>query len=147
MKQHMTKRETNPFDGSACARLRRMGLITAPGQIDKTAMDAFVRIFTASLFDDLRDAYGDGEQLSNILAIFAEVGKSKNAQKIFLMISLQYDVLHKPLPDPIWWLWGCSLARVQFSWGFTEYLSELAKDMEKTKKEDAPDETAAHSAP
>ena len=57
-------------------------------------------------------------------------------QRIFLLLSLQYDALRKPLPDPLWWLAGHPPALEQFSLGFAAYLSQLMTDMEKNEKED-----------
>ena len=58
------------------------------------------------------------------------------------MISLQYDILRKPLPDPVWWLAGHIPALTQFVPGFTDYLAQLATDMENRGKEVDPNETA-----
>ena len=69
-------------------------------------------------------------------------GKTRSV--FFLLLSLQYDTLRKPLPDPVWWLAGYPPALAQFSLGFAAYLSQLMADM-KHEKEDDPSEIMDHS--
>lgn len=147
MTQQTKKKRPDPFDGSAVARLRRMGLLTEAGEVDGPAMEAFTHVYAASLFDDLCDAFEDRRELSRALAAFQELAEHQEPKSIFLMISLQYDTLRKPLPDPVWWLAGHVPALSRFSLGFAAYLLQLAEDMEKTEKEDGPNEAADHSAP
>lgn len=147
MTQQTMKKRPDPFDGSAGARLRRMGLLTESGEVNGAAMEAFTHVFAALLFDDLCDAFEDRRDLSRVLSAFRELAERQDPKSIFLMISLQYDTLRKPLPDPVWWLAGHIPALSRFSLGFTAYLLQLAEDMEKTGKEDLPDEAADHSAP
>ncbi len=147
MTQQTMKKRPDPFDGSANARLRRMGLLTEAGEVDNTAMEVLSHVYAASLFDDLCDAFEDPLELSRALAAFQELAERQEPKSIFLLISLQYDTLRKPLPDPVWWLAGSVPALSRFSLGFAAYLLRLAEDMEKTEKEDGPDEAADHSAP
>lgn len=100
--------------------------------------------FAASLFDDLCDTHEDQRQISQIMSAFRELGTRQDAKHIFLMISLQYDTLRKPLPDPVWWLAGNVPALTRFSLGFAEYLLQLADDMEKSEKEDDTGEITDH---
>ncbi len=144
MTKQMTKRRPDPVDGSAGARLCRMGILTEAGDVDETAMRFFIQIFAASFFDDLCDFYEDQEQMSQITGAFHELKERKDPQRIFLLLSLQYDALRKPLPDPVWWLAGHPPALTRFSLGFAAYLSQMAADMEKNKKEDDPCEIIAH---
>lgn len=134
------KRRPDPFDGSSNARLSRMGLLTGAGDVDKAAMRVFIHIFAASFFDDLCDTYEALEPIAKITAAFHELEERKDPQRIFLLLSLQYDALCKPLPDPVWWLAGHPAALEQFSLGFAAYLSQLMEDMEKNEKEDEPGE-------
>ena len=147
MTQQTKKKRPDPFDGSAVARLRRMGLLTEAGEVDGAAMETFTHVFAASLFDDLCVAFEDRRELSRALSAFRELAERQEPKSIFLMISLQYDTLRKPLPDPVWWLAGYVPALSRFSLGFASYLLQLAEDMEKTEKEDGPDEAVDHSAP
>lgn len=140
MPKELAKRRPDPFDGSAIAHLRRMGLLTGAGDVDDAAMGAFIRIFTASFFDDLCDAYEDQARISKVAAAFHELEEGNDAKRIFLMISLQYDALRKPLPDPVWWLAGHPAVLTRFALGFAPYLAQLAADMEITEKEGDPGE-------
>ncbi len=140
MPKQTQKRRPDPFDGSAQARLSRMGILTEIGAVDEAVMQAFIRIFAASFFDDLCDACEALEQISNLTSAFRELEERKDPQRIFLLISLQYDALRKPLPDPIWWLAGHSQALERFSLGFVSCLSQLMADLKEDDKEDGPDE-------
>ena len=143
MTQQTKKKRPDPFDGSAVARLRRMGLLTEAGEVDGPAMEAFTHVYAASL----RSEEHTSELQSRALAAFQELAEHQEPKSIFLMISLQYDTLRKPLPDPVWWLAGHVPALSRFSLGFAAYLLQLAEDIEKTEKEDGPNEAADHSAP
>lgn len=140
MTGQIAKRRPDPFDGSSGARLSRMGLLTETGDVDEAAMRVFIHIFTAAFFDDLCDTYEALEPIAKITAAFHELEERKDPQRIFLLLSLQYDALRKTLPDPVWWLAGHAPALTRFSLGFTVYLSQLMADMEKNKKEDDPSE-------
>lgn len=140
MTVQIAKRRPDPFDGSSGARLGRMGLLTEAGDVDEAAMQVFIHIFAVSFFDDLCDTYESLEAISKITAAFCELKERNDPQRIFLLLSLQYDALRKPLPDPVWWLAGHAPALTRFSLGFTVYLSQLMADMEKNKKEDDPSE-------
>ena len=50
MTEQLTKRRPDPFDGSAGARLCRMGLLTAAGDVEEAAMQVCTHIFAASFF-------------------------------------------------------------------------------------------------
>ena len=140
MAVQIIKRRPDPFDGSSSARPSRMGLLTETGDVDEAAMQVFIHIFAASFFDDLCDTYESLEAISKITAAFCELKERNDPQRIFLLLSLQYDALRKPLPDPVWWLAGHPPALTRFSFGFAEYLSRLMADIEKNKKEDNPGE-------
>ena len=145
MTGQIAKRRPDPFDGSSGARLSRMGLLTGAGDVDEAAMQGFIHIFAASLFDDLCDTYESLETIAKITAAFCELEERNDPQRIFLLLSLQYDALRKPLPDPVWWLAGHAPALTRFSLGFTAYLSQLVADVEKKEKEADPREIMDHS--
>lgn len=145
MPLQIPKRRPDPFDGSSAARLGRMGLLTGTGDVDEAAMQVFIRIFAASFFDDLCDTCEALEAIAKIITAFGELEERKDPQRIFLLLSLQYDILRKPLPDPVWWLAGHPPALEQFSLGFAAYLSQLMADM-KHEKEDNPSEIMDDSA-
>lgn len=118
-------RVPDPFDGSAEARLAHMGLLDQNGQIVPQSMEAFTRIFAGLFFDDLCDFYDDRDKLTAIYRAFQELAEKEDHQHMLLLLSLQYDYLRKPLPDPVWWLSGHSEAVRSFMSRFFELLGEL----------------------
>ena len=125
MSKNLYLRVPDPFDSSTSARLERMGVLQPDGEVNTETMTAFIRIFTGLFFDDLCDIYSDQEQLTVVATAFSELAAQKDCQNIYLLISLQYDTIRKPLPDPIWWLAGCAPALSQFCFGFVERLLSL----------------------
>ena len=65
-----------------------------------------------------------------VLASFDELSGRKDYKGIYLFLSLQYDQLRKPLPDPVWWLMGSPKALKIFSIGFVESLTEVFREEE-----------------
>ena len=142
MPQNLYRRVPDPFDESTSARLERMGILHATGEVNIETMRAFVQIFAGVFFDDLCDFYSDQEELSSVAAAFSELSARKDCQNIYLLISLQYDTIRKPLPDPIWWLAGCAPALSLFCLGFVERLLELMKDQASNGRERVAHEAA-----
>lgn len=134
-------RISDPFDSSSSARLERMGILQSDGEVRIETMQAFIQIFAGLFFDDLCDFYSDPEQFLPVIAAFTELAAREDSLSIYLMISLQYDSIRKPLPDPIWWLAGCTPARTTFCLGFVERLQLLA-DIQLTQGK----ELTAHEA-
>lgn len=135
MTKNLYLRVPDPFDESTAARLERMGILHPTGEVNIETMRAFVQIFAGLFFDDLCDFYSDQEEVSAVAAAFSELSVRKDCQNIYLLISLQYDTIRKPLPDPIWWLAGCAPALSLFCLGFVERLLELMKGQTCTGKE------------
>lgn len=142
MSKNLYLRGPDPFDSSTSARLERMGVLHQNGEVDVEAMRVFVQIFSGLFFDDLCDFYSDQGELSAVTAAFSELAARKDCQNIYLLISLQYDAIRKPLPDPIWWLAGCGPALSLFCPGFVERLLELTEDQADKGKEMVAHETA-----
>lgn len=126
MSKNLFLRVPDPFDSSTSARLERMGILRPDGQVNVETMRIFVQIFAGLFFDDLCDFYSDQDKLSFVTDAFSELAVRKDCQNIYLLISLQYDTIRKPLPDPIWWLAGCAPALSLFCLGFVERLLALA---------------------
>ena len=128
MKKHsagLIMRVPDPFDGSAEARLNHMGLLDQNGHIEPHSMEVFTRIFTGLFFDDLCDFYDDRDKLTTVYHAFEELAEKEDHQHMLLLLSLQYDYLRKPLPDPVWWLSGDSEAVKSFMSGFLDLLGCL----------------------
>ena len=118
-------RVPDPFDGSAEARLYHMGLLDQSGRVEIQSMEVFTRVFAGLFFDDLCDFYADRDKLSAIYRTFQELAEKDDHQHMLLLLSLQYDYLRKPLPDPVWWLSGHSEAVRIFMSGFLGLLGSL----------------------
>ena len=142
MPKNLYLRVPDPFDESTAARLERMGILHSTGEVNIETMRAFVQIFAGLFFDDLCDFYSDQEEVSAVAAAFSELSARKDCQNIYLLISLQYDTIRKPLPDPIWWLAGCATALSLFCLGFVERLLELMKGQDCNGKERVAHEVA-----
>ena len=135
MPKNLYLRVPDPFDESTTARLERMGILRPTGEVNIETMRAFVQIFAGLFFDDLCDFYSDQEEVAAVASAFSELSVRKDCQSIYLLISLQYDTIRKPLPDPIWWLAGCAPALSLFCLGFVEQLLKLMKGQAGTGKE------------
>ena len=135
MPKNLYLRVPDPFDESTTARLERMGILRPTGEVNIETMRAFVQIFAGLFFDDLCDFYSDQGEVSAVTAAFSELAARKDCQNIYLLISLQYDTIRKPLPDPIWWLAGCAPALSLFCLGFVEQLLKLMKGQAGNGKE------------
>ena len=121
-------KNADPFDGSAPARLQRMGLLMPNGKPNVQTMQVFTNIIAGQFFDDLCDYHSDAEHLASTLAGFSELAARRDYKKVYLLLSIQYDRLRKPLPDPVWWLAGVTPAVELFSAGLVERLTQLMSE-------------------
>ena len=118
----------SPFDSSAVDRLRRMGLATAAGAVERDAMAVFCNIFAGQFYDDLCDYYQDDPaEIRAALAPLLDGADTGDPHGKFLMICLQYDSIYRTLPDPIWWLSGSPAFAEFFADGFLTHLVRLGE--------------------
>jgi len=115
----------NPFDDSAQTRLVRMGVVNKDGQINQEVLSTFAAIFTGLFFDDICDFYSDTEDLLTVYNTFFEFYSKEDHQHMYLLFSIQYDYIRKPLPDPVWWLAGNGIAVKEFMTRFMVRYKEL----------------------
>ena len=118
----------SPFDSTAIDRLRRMGLATADGSVERDAMAVFSSIFAGQFFDDLCDYYQDYENVQETIAQIFHTAEQADPKQKFLMICLQYDSIYRSLPDPVWWLSGSPAFAEAFADGFLAHLKRLAEN-------------------
>ena len=112
-KYYKTAKSPDPFDGSAHTRLRHMQIYNNANKVSIQTMTVFSSIFTGLFFDDLRESY----ETSDLLAIyeaFKALNEKEEYTRMYLLISILYDYMRKPLPDPVWWLAGDSEAITAF---------------------------------
>lgn len=99
-------RTPDPFDGSARERFAHMGLVGNNGNLRIKHMLIFTNIFTGAFYDDLLDFHGDAGGVLAVFEAFKALYKKEDYQHMYLLMSVQYDYMRKPLPDPVWWLAG-----------------------------------------
>lgn len=100
-----TPSTARPMDGPLLSRLYQMGIVKRDGEINVENMRLFTRIYAAQFYYNLCDSYAKST-VGTVLASFDELSGRKDYKGIYLFLSLQYDQLRKPLPDPVWWLMG-----------------------------------------
>ena len=111
---HIIIRIPDPFDDTAKVRLAHMGLTDKSGNVRIREMIIFAGIFTGSFFDDLREFHDSVEDMVTIYETFKALHKKEDYHRMYLLMSIQYDFMRKPLPDPVWWLAGDSEAVMAF---------------------------------
>jgi hypothetical protein len=95
-----------PFDSAARNRIERMRLIDDDNHINTVVMNVFSDIFVGTFYDDLQDHYSDTRELRAIYETFKALYRQKDYRHMYLFMSIQYDYMRQPLPDPVWWLAG-----------------------------------------
>jgi hypothetical protein len=123
-------RPADPFDGSAPARLARMGLLTADGAPNLTTLPVYAGIFTADFFDAITDFYDDSRVLRGVCDAFAEYRARREYESLFVFLCVQHDAIFKPLPSPLWWFAGVPALVEAFSDCFAIRLAELVGEVE-----------------
>ena len=124
-----TPSTARPMDGPLLSRLYQMGIVKRDGEINVENMRLFTRIYAAQFYYNLCDSYAKST-VGTVLASFDELSGRMDYKGIYLFLSLQYDQLRKPLPDPVWWLMGSPKALKIFSIGFVESLTEVFREEE-----------------
>jgi len=117
----------SPFDDSAKARQYRMGLISIDGAPDNNAIAVLAHVYAGLFYDNLCDYFEDMEHTENICSRLSEMRKSVSSQKLLLAICMQYDMMQKQLPEPIWWIVGNSALVELFAGEFLDCLRTLQK--------------------
>lgn len=128
-KKHVVAQLTSPFDTSARSRLRHMGVIDEKDKVDSAVMPVFAGIFSGLFFDDFCDHFYDPKDLWTIYHIFMQLFERKDYEHMYLFISIQYDSMRKPMPDPVWWLAGNKAAVKEFMGYFIHELSRFMVEL------------------
>jgi hypothetical protein len=120
-------RAPDPFGDSAKTRLARMGVTNETGEVSETVMKTFAEIFSGLFFDDVRDRTDDPRETQKLCECLESLTESGDSRRAYLFLSLWYDRMRKPLPDPVWWLAGNPEAVGAFMKRFVPRLGRLAK--------------------
>lgn len=127
--------KVGPFDDSAASRLAHMGLLDRNGQIDTTHVDTLSHIMAGLFFDGLCDHYNDLASVNGIYQDLRDYLAQGDYRRLLLRYSLQYDMLHEPLPSAVWWLTGDQDMVKTFLDSFMKYLGELMSFSVAAEKE------------
>ena len=92
-------KNADPFDGSAPARLQRMGLLMPNGKPNVQTMQVFTNIIAGQFFDDLCDYHSDAEHLASTLAGFSELAARRDYKKY--ICSCPFNTTGSASPYPI----------------------------------------------
>ena len=112
----------NPFDDSAIARQKRMGLLTPGGLPNKKAINVLAQVYAALFFDRLCDMNADMERCVLLCEELCDTLQ-------------RYDEHLMPLPAPIWWCLSNHNIILPYINEFVRYLSILINDFSaKSKK-------------
>lgn len=87
------RRAQNPFDDGAEERLKRMDLLKADDEANKTSLLTLSAVFAGLLFDELCDFYQDYSMVKDDLGQLFSAAETADARQKFLLICLQYDAL------------------------------------------------------
>lgn len=117
-----SQQATSPFDHTAIERHRRMGLLSCNGVVNTAAMDTFSRIHAALFYDDLLDYYRDSSRVQTICHSLIERCNQASLHDSMLNLCIEYDYIHRPLPEAIWWIAGSDVLLQPFLTGFLQWL-------------------------
>ena len=132
-------RAPDPFGDSAKTRLVHMGVSDGEGWISQNVVRMISELFAGLFFDDVRDLGDEPRKPAEICETLHEMLKNDDWRRAYLFISLLYDRMRKPLPDPVWWLAGNPEAVKAFTAHFAAGLKRLIsqnKDADDERKEE-----------
>ena len=122
------KRATDPFDSSARERLKYITLLGSDGSVRMMHTMIFSLIYAAVFYDDIRGFHGKAEDMVTVFETFKALADKEAYGHMYLLLSIQYDYMRKPLPDPVWWLAGESELIMAFMINFVHGLEHLMAD-------------------
>jgi hypothetical protein len=136
MKAKSAGRASDPFDASAGTRLVHMGVMNETGEISEAVMKAFADIFSGLFFDDVCEHTGNSGEARKLCERLELLAESGDLRRAYLFLSLWYDRMRKPLPDPVWWLAGNPAAVDAFMRYFAADFGRLAKRSARMPREE-----------
>ena len=115
----------DPFDDSAPTRLARMGITDAHGNPNSDTLPVFAGIYSAHFYEQSMDCYGNPDVVSTIATSLSTLNDRQGYEQMYVFLCLQYDAMQVPIPDPVWWIAGCTDVVREFMTAFTMRLREL----------------------
>lgn len=129
MKHQKTMRSASPFDDSATGRLVHMGLLDAAGRVAVSNTAALGHIIAGLFFNDLCDHYNDTQAVLGVYEDLNDHLVLRDYRRLLVRFSLQYDIMHQPLPAIVWWLSGTKDLVQAFLDYFMQAMSVLIKEL------------------
>ena len=126
----MARQLISPFDPAAKKRLQQMALISETDQVNAETLEAVSVVHAALFFSQILDACGDWDGTISICRRLVSQAALVSDRQVLLLISIQYDMIAKPLPEVIWWISGSELLLSPFVRGFVHRLDELCGEEE-----------------
>lgn len=126
LSQNPAMRAHDPFDDSATERQKRMGLLSSEGVPCRESIAFFCTLYAGLFFDDLCDSCGDYGAALAVCRRLVALSQKEEPRRVLLALSVQYDAMHRGLPDPIWWIAGNPALVAAFAEGFCYRLHLLA---------------------
>ena len=120
----------DPFGDSATTRLERMGITDACGKPNSEILPVFAGIFSALFYEQSMDCYSDPTVITSIANSLSALNDRQGYEQMFVFLCLQYDAIHLPIPDPIWWIAGNTEVVREFMCHFAIRLCVLASEKE-----------------
>ena len=117
-----------PFQDSAKIKLKRMGFILPDGQINLDIIETVAKMYSGLLFDCLCERCSDMDKVSQVCTGLLRVQSQENPRQAFLAICLQYDAMHQPLPEAMWWIAGNVVMVKHFTHAFVSHLTKCIAD-------------------
>ena len=118
----------DPFDDSAPTRLARMGVTDTLGKPNSEILPVFAGIFSALFYEQSMDCYNNPAVVSSIATSLSAMNDRCGYEQMFVFLCLQYDAIHIPIPDPVWWIAGNTEVVREFMTIFAVRLCELASE-------------------
>lgn len=124
------QRATGPFDDSAIARQKRMGLLAEDGRPDEDAISVMSRIYAGLFYDDLCDASDGYDHVVAVCDSLIDMLPGSNSKRVLVAVCTEYDGMLRPIPEPVWWIAGNAALVTPFVEGFVSRLREFREESE-----------------
>lgn len=138
MEHTSTLSTLSPFDDGVTVRHQHMGLLLENGSPNLAIVKALAIVHAGLFFDHLCDSCGSGEKALEICSLFQEQLDNRagvvTPKRLLLMLSMQYDMMQRPMPEVIWWLSGTQSLLEPFLTEFFQALHHIAQKEQSSQQ-------------